>query len=260
MTCHLDSADLNEYIRSVFGNGYEVANVSNMHGGAQKVVYKVDCRNGFSCVLYVWDASKSYFQEELAKQTREERSYGSDLFEANNKYLTQQGVRTPALYHLNADRDRYPFDYALVEYVAGHKAEVYLAGSDPQMRDTLLERVGEMLINMHRDVRDGYGKINAPLNRTPECHLLQVKNAENQLDYAARYLDEFRTNRQKLLDTLYELEDNIKPRTQYGLIHGELGPDHILVNDKMEPYLIDIEGVMFFDIEHEHSFLKAASY
>jgi hypothetical protein len=29
-----------------------------------------------------------------------------------------------------------------------------------------------------------------------------------------------------------------------------------LVNGDLEPYLIDIEGAMFFDIEHEHSFLQ----
>jgi hypothetical protein len=41
-----------------------------------------------------------------------------------------------------------------------------------------------------------------------------------------------------------------------GFIHGELGPDHILVNESLTPFLIDIEWAMFFDIEHEHSFLE----
>lgn len=256
MNCHLELADLQEYIRRTLGSGYKITNVINMHGGAQKVVYKVECQNGFSCLLYVWDASKNYFQEELAKQSNEERSYGSDLFKTNNTHLTQQGVRTPALYDLNTDRDKYPFDYALVEYVSGHKAEEYLQISSPQMRDTLLERVGELLVHMHGDVRDAYGKLNASLIRSPQCHLLQVKNAEAQMAYAAQYIDDISIHRQRLLEALYEFEANIKPRMQYGLIHGELGPDHILVNDKIEPYLIDIEGLMFFDIEHEHSFLE----
>ena len=39
-------------------------------------------------------------------------------------------------------------------------------------------------------------------------------------------------------------------------LYMELGPDHVLINDKLEPYLIDIEGTEFFDIEHEHSFLQ----
>lgn len=47
----------------------------------------------------------------------------------------------------------------------------------------------------------------------------------------------------------------IAPRTRYGLIHGELGPDHVLVADG-RPVLIDIEGAMFFDVEWEHVFLE----
>jgi hypothetical protein len=39
------------------------------------------------------------------------------------------------------------------------------------------------------------------------------------------------------------------------LIHGELGPDHVLVAGG-RPVLIDIEGVMFFDVEWEHAFLE----
>ncbi|MEU0751347.1 hypothetical protein ABZ476_33950, partial [Streptomyces albogriseolus] len=39
------------------------------------------------------------------------------------------------------------------------------------------------------------------------------------------------------------------PRTEHGLIHGELGPDHVLVDASGHPVLIDIEGAMFFDVE-----------
>ncbi|WP_051108697.1 aminoglycoside phosphotransferase family protein [Paenibacillus daejeonensis] len=253
---HLKLSDLEEYLRRVFGSDYKLSTVSNMHGGAQKVVYKVKCTNGFSCVLYVWDASRSYFQEDMANQLNEERSYGSDLFQANNTYLTQQGIQTPAIYDLNTDRDQYPFDYALVEYVSGPNLEVLLRESDPKMHNLLLERVGELLANMHGIRREVYGKLNAPLFRFPECHLLQVKNAEIQLAYAAQFIEEIRNYKSMLLDTLYRLEANLRPRTDYGWIHGELGPDHILINEKLEPYLIDIEGAMFFDLEHEHSFLE----
>ena len=42
-TCHLNQADLQDYIRTVFGTGYSATRVSKMHGGAQKVVYKIEC-------------------------------------------------------------------------------------------------------------------------------------------------------------------------------------------------------------------------
>jgi hypothetical protein len=48
----------------------------------------------------------------------------------------------------------------------------------------------------------------------------------------------------------------VTPRSQHGLIHGELGPDHVLVDPDGQPVLIDIEGLMFFDVEWEHVFLR----
>jgi hypothetical protein len=54
---------------------------------------------------------------------------------------------------------------------------------------------------------------------------------------------------------LKEMAAAVEPRADYGLIHGELGPDHVLVNEQDEPVLIDIEGTMFFDVEWEQVFL-----
>jgi hypothetical protein len=39
-------------------------------------------------------------------------------------------------------------------------------------------------------------------------------------------------------------------------VHGELGPDHVLLDDDGRPVLIDIEGLTFFDVEWEHAFLR----
>ncbi|MNI40530.1 Phosphotransferase enzyme family protein [compost metagenome] len=256
ITCHLDPTDLQDYIGKVLGTGYLVANVTKMQGGAQKVVYKIDCSNGFSCVLYVWDITMNYFQEEIADEDIHERSYGGDLFELNNKYLTQQGIKTPALYDLNKERTRYSFDYALVEFIDGQKAEDYFQHSDPRVQDKVFQRVGDMVAGMHTNQRQTYGKLNDNDIKTMKCHRMQMNNVELQLSYASQHIDSIRVNQNKLLDRMYELESLIEPRNCYGFIHGELGPDHILVNEHLEPYLIDIEGAAFFDIEHEHSFLE----
>ncbi|QGH35317.1 phosphotransferase [Gracilibacillus salitolerans] len=256
VTCHLDYADLQDYVKKVFGSGYLVVRISKINGGTQKVVYKLDFSNGFSCILYIWDPASNYFQEEQTNLDINERSDGSDLFELNNQYLIQQGIRTPALYDLNTEKTRYPFDYALVEYVAGHKAEDFLHHSDSKVQDNLFQKLGDMLAHMHTNNKKSYGKLNYEGINTESCHLLQMEDAKEQLSYSSQYLERIRANQSKLLDTLYELESRIKPRTQYGFIHGELGPDHVLVNDELNPFLIDIEGAMFFDIEHEHSFLE----
>jgi Phosphotransferase enzyme family len=60
--------------------------------------------------------------------------------------------------------------------------------------------------------------------------------------------------RGRLEDVTRELAAAVRPRAEHGLIHGELGPDHVLVDSRGHPVLIDIEGVMFFDTEWEHAF------
>jgi hypothetical protein len=254
--CHLGQTDLQDYIEKVFGTSYEVVNVSKMHGGAQKVVYKVDCSNGFSCILYVWDLTMNHFKEEIENGDIHTRSYGGNLFELNNKYLIQQGIKTPIIYDLNRDRNRYPYDYALVEYVDGEKAEYYFHHSDSSIKDKIFQRIRNMLMDMHANERNIYGKANQSEMNSEKCHHFQMRSAKLDLVYSCQHIASMRANHSKLLDKLYELESKIEARNRYVFIHGELGPDHILINEKFEPYLIDIEGAEFFDIEHEHSFLQ----
>ncbi|WP_297423863.1 hypothetical protein [Clostridium sp.] len=59
-----------------------------------------------------------------------------------------------------------------------------------------------------------------------------------------------------LINKIRELYDNVKPRNDYTFIHGELGPNHVFVDENLHTYLIDIESAMFFDAEYEHSFLQ----
>lgn len=47
-----------------------------------------------------------------------------------------------------------------------------------------------------------------------------------------------------LHDRLQELAARVVPRTQHGLIRGELGPDHVLVDASGHPVLIDVEVAM----------------
>ncbi|OIJ86809.1 hypothetical protein BIV24_25660 [Streptomyces colonosanans] len=52
------------------------------------------------------------------------------------------------------------------------------------------------------------------------------------------------------------LAEAVRSRARHGLVHGELGPDHVLVDADGRPALIDIEGLMYFDAEWEHVFLQ----
>jgi hypothetical protein len=48
----------------------------------------------------------------------------------------------------------------------------------------------------------------------------------------------------------------VTPRAEYAVVHGELGLDHVLVDPAGEPVLIDIEDLMYFDVEWEYVFLR----
>jgi aminoglycoside phosphotransferase (APT) family kinase protein len=60
----------------------------------------------------------------------------------------------------------------------------------------------------------------------------------------------------RLERALHALAEPIEPRGAAALIHGELGPDHVLLDRRGEPVLIDIEGAKYFDVEVEHVWMR----
>ncbi|QYR24385.1 aminoglycoside phosphotransferase family protein [Paenibacillus sp. sptzw28] len=226
-----------------------------MRGGAQKVVYKLECTEGLAFILYVWDLSMNYFEQEKRENGETEESYGSRQFEANTELLTRLGIRTPAIYYINHERDRYPFDFAIVEYVSGTDIAAYY-DADPRIRDKVFGELAEMLAVMHSCKSPVHGSVTAEPRKTDSCQTLIYKNARRQLSYASRYMDDIARNESEIIRRFDDLLAAIEPRHEFGFIHGELGPDHVFVSDRLEPYLIDIEGCEYFDIEHEHTFLQ----
>ena len=83
-----------------------------------------------------------------------------------------------------------------------------------------------------------------------------LDRALDHLAQAAARVERVAAVRGRLEDVTRELAAAVRPRAEHGLIHGELGPDHVLVDSRGHPVLIDIEGLMFFDIEWEHAFLE----
>ena len=60
----------------------------------------------------------------------------------------------------------------------------------------------------------------------------------------------------RLTETLHSLAEPVEPRSASALVHGELDPDHVLLDRRGEPVLIDIEGAMYFDVEVEHVWMR----
>jgi hypothetical protein len=83
------------------------------------------------------------------------------------------------------------------------------------------------------------------------------------LDRALAHLSEIARRERRAADAQNRLEQALRslaqliaPRAASALVHGELGPDHVLLDRRGEPVLIDIEGAMYFDVEVEHVWMR----
>lgn len=144
-------------------------------------------------------------------------------------------------------------EVAVLEDVRGGTLEA-LSERDPRRAGPVSARLADVVRTMHDSRRDRYGR--PGVEGADPVERLVLRRALRHLAEAAARVDRIAAVEDRLRDLLHERCAAVAPRTEYGLIHGELGPDHVLVDDHDEPVLIDIEGVMFFDVEWEHVFLE----
>jgi aminoglycoside phosphotransferase (APT) family kinase protein len=88
------------------------------------------------------------------------------------------------------------------------------------------------------------------------CEAVMLERSLGQLAQIAARDRRAAAAQGRLAETLRSLADPIKPRADHGLVHGELGPDHVLLDRRGEPVLIDIEGAKYFDVEVEHVWMR----
>ena len=172
-------------------------------------------------------------------------------------------MRVPRVYLADRSQAVYPADIALVEDVRGGTLEELLA-TDPGAAVPVMERLAEMLRSMWEQRAARAGKVidvadaaaigdRAPGPSAPQ---IVLDRALRHLARAADRVPALADARPHLDETLRTLAASVRPRAEYALIHGELGPDHVSIDDRRQPVVIDIEGAMYFDVEWEHVFLR----
>ena len=215
------------------------------------------------CHFYVWDTSENYWpagDPDVAPNASDPfaDASGADLFAVSNQYLQSLGVRTPELYLLDTTRAASPADIAIVEDIQGGALQEHWQRQSDDAAPITAE-LGEMLRAIHARRSSRFGKLASVDNQAPQdmrCEQLALRRALDHLDHAAAHIDRLREVHERLEETLRSMAAGIPLRSEYGLIHGELGPDHVLVDAQGHPAIIDIEGLMFFDVEWEHAFLE----
>jgi len=89
-----------------------------------------------------------------------------------------------------------------------------------------------------------------------KCATLMLGRALAQLAEIAGRDRRAAAGQDRLEEALRSLAEPVEPRTAATLIHGELGPDHVLLERHGKPVLIDIEGAKYFDAEAEHVWMR----
>ncbi|MGW3961508.1 phosphotransferase [Amycolatopsis sp. NPDC005003] len=237
--------------------------VDRLRGGSKKGVYKVRLggTRTASVVVYNWAETENFWPGQREADPADPFAPASGLvpFLAAQRTLDALGVRTPRIHLVDDSRRRCPADVAVVEDVSGGTLEALFETDHPRAAKALAE-LAETLNVMHRHRSRTYGRVDLPdrSGSVPAipCERRVLDRALRDLDEAAERDARIAAAGPALRDRLRELAGPVRPRTEYGLIHGELGPDHVLIDADGHPVLIDIEGLMHFDVEWEHVFLR----
>jgi hypothetical protein len=261
----VDREDLLGVARAAFGATHRLVGVDRLRGGSKKGVYRLRFHDESTAIVYRWDVDENYWPANPNEATDADdgdpfsAASGIDLFEAAHRQLETLGVRTPHLYLAERRGAKYPADIAVVEDVPGDNLEDLLT-HDPCVAEATLEELAETLEVMHRHTGPAFGKVafvaRGGISRARSCEQVVLDRALGDLAEAAGRDGRMAAAGDRLDNLLRVLADQVRPRSDYGLIHGELGGDHVLVDLDGHPVIIDIEGVMFFDIEWEHAFLR----
>lgn len=248
--------------RAALGGGRRLEAVERVAGGSKKGVYRLVMDDATTAIAYLWDDTENYWPAAEGDGDRTDplaHGLGLDLFEAAHARLDALGVRVPALLLVDRDGDHGPAGLAVVEDLPGENLQRLLA-RDPRAAAPVLARLGEALDAMGRHRARTYGKVAlveaGGTSRGTSCEDVVREHALRDLAEAAARDPRIAAARARLEDRLLGLAAAVRPRAEYAFVHGELGPDHVLVDPDGQPVLIDIEGSMYFDVEWEHVFLR----
>ncbi|MFD7718325.1 phosphotransferase [Streptomyces sp. NPDC059814] len=248
--------------RAALGGGRRLDGVERLAGGTRKGVYRLTMDDAPTAIAYLWEDSENYWPPAAGDGDLTDPfspGVGLDLFEAAHARLDDLGLRVPAVRLANRDRTHCPADLAIVEDFPGESL-MDLFGRDPRAAEPAMTRLAEALEAMRRYRAPTYGKValidGGGTPRGTSCEARALDFALACLAEAAARDRRVAGARDLLEERLRVLAGAVRPRAEYSVVHGELGLDHVLVDSNGNPVLIDIEDLMYFDVEWEHVFLR----
>jgi hypothetical protein len=259
-----DLESLRPVLRVAFARDRHLLRVERLVGGSKKGAYRLTMDDGGTVLFYAWNDSEDYWQGVLpagADDLADPFSHASGLtpFETAARRLTSAGVRCPEILFADRSRALYPADIAVVEDVAGGSLEALLE-RDPVAAERPLSVLAGWLTAMAAIRSPAFGKVAfvdaGGRSRGTSCEAVMLDRALTELSEIAGRDRRAAVAYGRLTEALHSLAEPIEPRPASSLVHGELGPDHVLLDRRGEPVLIDIEGAMYFDVEAEHVWMR----
>jgi hypothetical protein len=261
--------ELAQAAQAALAGGRRLERVERLTGGSRKGVYRLTMDAATTAVAYRWEASENYWPAAEASDGDSDLAdpfspgYGLGLFEVARARLESLGLRVPELYLVDRDRTYAPTDLAIVEDFPGENLESLLA-RDPERAAPTMARLAEGLKAMRAYRAPAYGNVSlvdgGGTSRGASCEADALAWGLRCLaDATARDL-RIANVHDRLEARLHALAAAIRPRAEYSVVHGELGLDHVLVDRDRRPVLIDIEDLMYYDVEWEHVFLRLRTH
>lgn len=248
--------------RAALGGGRRLEAVERVAGGTTKGVYRLTMDDAVTAIAYLWEDSENYWPAtehdgDLADPFSP--GIGLDLFEAAHARMRALGLRVLDIHLIDRDRTHYPADLAIVEDVPGGDL-MSLRVRDPQAAEPTMKRLAESLATMRAHRATSFGKVAlidaGGTSRAASCEQAALAFALRCLAEAIPRDRRIADARDRLEERLRQLTAAIQPRTEYSVVHGELGLDHVMVDRAGHPVVIDIENLLYFDVEWEHVFLR----
>jgi hypothetical protein len=252
--------DLRDLVAEQFGADRLLTALDRLTGGSKKGVYRLGLDDQTTMILYVWAAGENYWPPSpTVPDDPFTDASGAELFAANYAALAAAGVRTPRLLMLDRGGRYLDADIALVEDAGALRLEA-LMERDPAAAAAPLSTLGDALRRMHTTFSPQYGKLAAiargEASQTRRTEDIIVDRALGHLDAAATRDARLADAHDRIAGHVRYLRSVVTAREAYGLVHGELGPDHVLVTAAGEAVMIDFEGLAYFDVEWDHAWLQ----
>jgi hypothetical protein len=248
--------------RAAAGSERKINEVTRLAGGTTKGVYRLTLDDGTTVIAYLWEESENYWPHAPNEKDVADPfppGNGIDLFATAHSRLASLGLRVPEIYLLDRDRAHYPADIAILEDFPGEDLLAFWE-RDPAAAEPTLARLREGLAAMPDYRGRAPGKVSfIDAGGTPRWPTSEEAVLALGLRCVAEASERDRRiadNRERLTDRLRELAAAVRPRAEYSVVHGELGLDHVLVDAAGSPVIIDIEDLMYFDVEWEHAHMQ----